>query len=220
MLVLAFDAGSDWAAAALVDGDRRLAVRSERRDRDPGNRGDRSDLLALIGATLSDAGVDPRALDGIVALVGPGSFTGTRIACATALGLAAATGALATGVPTLEALALAAPRKAGELVVVVDALRGEWFVQRFARGDGRALEALGEAAIVRPERVDLERVERIVGFEAARFAAATGSNAALDLHPEPALAAAHAAAAGRWTWDPAPLSHPLYLRAPAISGKR
>lgn len=214
MLVLAFDAGAPWAQVALVDGNRLLAARSELRE------GDRTDLLELVSAALADAGVEPSALGGIVALAGPGSFTGTRIACATALGLAAATGAPATGVPTLEALALATPADPGHLLAVVDALRGEWFVQRFARSGEHRIEATGEPTIVRPESVDVAGVDRIVGFDAARFAAAAGTSAEPIERPEAALAAAHAAAAGRWPWDPAPLSHPHYLRAPAISGKR
>ncbi len=214
MLVLAFDAGSPWIGDALVRGDEILASRSEAKG------DDHADLLALVSAVMADAGLEPRALEGIVALAGPGSFTGTRIACATALGLAAATGAPATAVPTLEALALAAPPAGGPLLAVVDAMRGEWFVQRFARSNDRALAAVAEAAILRPETVDLEGIERIVGFDAARFASATGANVELIERPELCVAAARAAAAGRWPWDPAPLSHPLYLRAPAISGKR
>jgi len=213
MIVLAFDAGSPWAQAALVDGDRLLAARLERRD------GDRVDLLELVGATLADAGVEPSDLHGIVALAGPGSFTGTRIACATALGLAAATGTPTTGVSSLEALALAASPATGRLLAVVDALRGDWFVQTFERA-GHELAQRSPAAILRPEQVDLSGVDRIVGFDAARFAAAAGSTVEITERPEPALAAARAAASGRWAWDPSPLSHPLYLRAPAISGKR
>ncbi len=62
-------------------------------------------LLELIDAVLQDGGLRLNALDGIAYGAGPGSFTGLRIACATAQGLAFATGIPLAGIGTLQALA-------------------------------------------------------------------------------------------------------------------
>ena len=47
-----------------------------------------ADLIPTIGAVLQEAGVELSALDGLVVGNGPGSFTGVRVAAATAKGLA------------------------------------------------------------------------------------------------------------------------------------
>ena len=210
MIVLALDAGSRWNRAALVAGAEAVERSELRSDDGP-------DLLAVVAATLDAAAIPPERLDAIVALAGPGSFTGTRVACATALGLAAATGARATGVSTLEALALAAPSGSGDLLAVIDALRGDWYAQRFTRGtDG----ATSEPWIAPPRGIDLGAVSLVVGDDAARFVSAAGWSVP-TLESLPLCAAvARAAAEGRWKWDPAPLSHPHYLRAPATTLRR
>jgi tRNA threonylcarbamoyladenosine biosynthesis protein TsaB len=65
--------------------------------------------------------------------VGPGSFTGTRVAVATAKGIALATGAELVGVTSLDALAHGIAE--GELTVsVVPAGRGEVFIQATKHG--------------------------------------------------------------------------------------
>jgi tRNA threonylcarbamoyladenosine biosynthesis protein TsaB len=213
-IVLALDAGSPRVAVALARGDELLARAS-------GSHGtERADLLTLVDQTLAAAGLEPAALSAVVALLGPGSFTGARVACATALGLAAATGAAATGVSTFEALALAAPSGSGRLLAVVDALRGDWYVQPFARGSDLDTTPLAEPAIVSPLEARLEGVELLVGFAASRFASECGvALPALD-EPEPAAAAARAAALGRWRFDADRLSRPIYLRPPATTRNR
>jgi len=213
-IVLALDAGSPCVAAALARGDELLASASR------SHGAERADLLALVDQALAEARLEPAALFAVVALLGPGSFTGARVACATALGLAGATGAAATGVSTLEALALAAPAGCRRLLALVDALRGEWYTQPFARGDGLETTALAEPTIVRPRDAPLDGVELLVGFAASRFANECGVALPVLDHPEPAAAAARAAALGRWRFDAARLSHPIYLRPPATTRAR
>ncbi len=62
-------------------------------------------LFALLAGVLDEAGVDLGAVDRIAVTVGPGSFTGIRVALAAARGLGLATGRPVVGVGTLEALA-------------------------------------------------------------------------------------------------------------------
>lgn len=208
--VLAFDFASPVASVAVARAGAPLAVLVEpRAEGGP-------ELLALVGRALAAAGVAPAALGGVVALRGPGSFTGLRVACATALGLAAGTGAPATAVSTLEALALAAPEGAGRVLAVVDALRGDWFVQPFARGTGFDALALAEARLApRDEPGLLADVDLFVAPPGAGTAtpAAKPRLEVADL----AVAVARAASLDRWAWDASLLSRPLYLRPPAVT---
>lgn len=217
-VVVAFDSGSTRASVAVAREGRLLASRQAAREAVG------FDLLALIAAALDDAGVAASGLDGLVALHGPGSFTGVRVACAAALGLAVATGARATGVSTLEALALAAPSGAGEIATLVDALRGEWFVQRWRRGPGLEAEALDSPRVTTAEGAladgfaGVSGAVRLVGDAAERFAIAAGLPAAIALAAEPlADSVACAAGLGRWEWEASRLRAPLYLRAPAVT---
>ncbi|MFP5344139.1 MAG: 30S ribosomal protein S2, partial [Gammaproteobacteria bacterium] len=62
-------------------------------------------LLAMIDRLLAEADCGMEDLDGIAFGAGPGSFTGLRIACGIAQGLALAGGLPVLGVSTLEAMA-------------------------------------------------------------------------------------------------------------------
>jgi tRNA threonylcarbamoyladenosine biosynthesis protein TsaB len=215
-LVVAFDFASPRAAIAVARGDVLLAGLDE-----PRAAGEGPEPLVLIEGALAAAGSAIGDVGGWVALAGPGSFTGLRIACATALGLAQATGRPALGVDTLEALALAAPAGAGRVVAAVDALRGEWFVARFRRGPALELETLDEARRVRASDVDLAGVDLVVGHGAdALVAATTDSAAAVGTPGNPAAAVARAASLGRWPWSAELLTRPRYLRAPATTAPK
>jgi tRNA threonylcarbamoyladenosine biosynthesis protein TsaB len=88
-------------------------------------------MFAEIDAAL--AGADRTSLDAIACDVGPGSFTGIRVGLAAAKGIALALDIPLVPVTSLEALAAAARigGAEGPIVAVLDARRGEIFVQRF-----------------------------------------------------------------------------------------
>ena len=65
-----------------------------------------SALIPAISAVLLEAGIDKSELDGIVVGEGPGSFTGVRVAAATAKGMAHALGLPLWPVSSLAAAAL------------------------------------------------------------------------------------------------------------------
>ncbi|MDO9227804.1 MAG: tRNA (adenosine(37)-N6)-threonylcarbamoyltransferase complex dimerization subunit type 1 TsaB [Pseudomonadota bacterium] len=99
MKLLAFDTASEWCTAALlVDG--AVSFRAVHAGQT------HSQLLApMLGELLAEAGLSYRQLDGLVYGMGPGSFTGLRIACGVAQGLALGANLPVLGVSTLEALA-------------------------------------------------------------------------------------------------------------------
>ena len=93
-------------------------------------------LLPLVNSTLYDAGLDYADLDGIAFGAGPGSFTGLRVACGVAQGLAFARDLPLLGVGTLDAMAA---MSGGERVMVaLDARMGEVYFGLFERGELRA----------------------------------------------------------------------------------
>jgi tRNA threonylcarbamoyladenosine biosynthesis protein TsaB len=138
MKVLALDACTVTASAAVLDGDAVLAecacgVRATHAEQ----------LLPLVRDALTRAGVRLDELARIAVGIGPGSFTGVRIGLATAKGLAVATGLPLYGVTSLDALAASAWGVAdGLLVTALDARRGEIFAAAWDVRDGARTPAL------------------------------------------------------------------------------
>ncbi|EFL52924.1 peptidase M22 glycoprotease [Solidesulfovibrio fructosivorans JJ]] len=94
-------------------------------------------LAPMVADILTAAGLAPADLAGIACVRGPGSFTGIRVALATALGLSLATGAPMAGLEYLPLLAASAARHAtGAVIAVTHARNGQVYLQPFlADGD-------------------------------------------------------------------------------------
>lgn len=214
--ILAFDAGSPRASAAVAIAGRVLAQRDEARG------AGQADLLRAIDAVLEDARLAPRDLGGVLSLAGPGSFTGVRVGCAIARALSQAWSLPAGGVSTLVALAAAAPTSWQEVTAVVDALRGEWFLQPFgAAGEGGPRQALEAPRLWRPGDSPPLGDRPLLGFGAARLREASrGSAIALEPRCLAAAVAGAASAVDEWCGDEALLSHPLHLRPPSTTRPR
>lgn len=129
-LILSFDTSAAHCAAALLCGDRLLALRHEAMDKGQAER-----LIPLLDDVLAEAGVTWADLSALAVGTGPGNFTGVRIAVAAARGLALSVGIPAIGVTTLEARAHGLPHP---FAVVEDARRGEVYVQTFTPDAGSA----------------------------------------------------------------------------------
>jgi tRNA threonylcarbamoyladenosine biosynthesis protein TsaB len=142
--ILGFDTATpDTVVALQIDGEEPLELRHAPA---PGERpGHATQLLALAGALLEQAGLGFSDLDRIGVGVGPGTFTGLRIGVATARALAQASGADLVPVSTLRALA-AATGHDGPVLAVLDARRGEAFAAAY-RGDAELVAPVA----VRPE---------------------------------------------------------------------
>ncbi len=128
MLLLALSTSTPRGGAAVLDGDRLLAAVAY-----DDLRGHAERLFGAIDEALAAAGVARAALQALACDVGPGSFTGVRVAVASAKGIALALGVPVAGVTSLEAMAAAAFASAvaspGDLVApVIDAKKDELFL--------------------------------------------------------------------------------------------
>lgn len=105
-------------------------------------------LVAAVRDLLRSAGTDLRGLGGIVAVNGPGSFTGVRVGLSAVKGLAEGTGIPVVAVSRLEVLS----RKTGVPTSALDAHRGEVYL-RLERIGASSVEILAgprELAAIAP----------------------------------------------------------------------
>lgn len=224
--LLALDTGSPWVSVALARDGEICAVRAAPMERSS------NQVLEMMREVLSETGAVPMDLGGIVALRGPGSFTGVRIGLATAFGFYQSLGLPATGLSTFEILAAAADAPDGAVTLsVVDALRGDWSVQAFAAG--RVPVELGEPELAPGgqipaffDRLGASPSGRVVaGFDLGRLAALPDWPAEIRLfEPAPdrplAAVAALRAVDPSTVWDPQLLVAPIYSRPPAVTAPR
>jgi ribosomal-protein-alanine N-acetyltransferase len=160
-------------------------------------------LIGLIDGALADAGAERGDLEGIVALRGPGSFTGLRIGLATALGIAQALAIPATAVPTMELLATLGG-EGDRCFGAVRGLRGRWFVQQ--RDEAAPFTLLtDEIASLAPATV--------VGFDLQSPPPAGVS----FVTPPPLAAPLLRFAAAGVVWRPETLLDPLYLASSVLA---
>ncbi|MEK7810324.1 MAG: tRNA (adenosine(37)-N6)-threonylcarbamoyltransferase complex dimerization subunit type 1 TsaB, partial [Pseudomonadota bacterium] len=99
MNLLALETSTEFCSVALWQN----GVLSERSER-VGQKHSEV-LLAMLDGLLKGAGIKIKEIDGIAFGKGPGSFTGVRIACGVAQGLALGADLKVVGECTLEALA-------------------------------------------------------------------------------------------------------------------
>lgn len=117
MKILALETSTELCSAALwLDGkvDAREVVAGQRNS---------ELLLPMVDALLAANQLTARDLDGVAFGSGPGAFTGVRIACGVAQGIAFGIDVPVAGIGTL--LALAAASGAGRVVCCLDARMGE-----------------------------------------------------------------------------------------------
>jgi tRNA threonylcarbamoyladenosine biosynthesis protein TsaB len=95
------------------------------------------EILPMISAALNEVGIKLNDLNGIAVGIGPGSFTGVRIACGVAQGLALGANLLVAGVSGLEAMAEEARVKFGakRVVAALDARMKEIYAAAWEWND-------------------------------------------------------------------------------------
>ena len=90
-------------------------------------------ILPIIDRLTRAQSWTPHHIDELYVSVGPGSFTGLRIAVTLAKTLALATGVKLVAVPSVRVLAENAPAGAQHVIIVLDAKREQIFTARFER---------------------------------------------------------------------------------------
>ncbi len=168
-LTLAFDTSGQYCAAALMRADTLLGAVCE-----PMKRGQSERLMELMEELLTTHDVRWQELSRIGVGVGPGNFTGIRIAVSAARGLALSLGAPAVGVSTFEATLLGKP--AGS-VALVAAPREQVYVQQAGqevRLDAAAdWQDLAEAYMPPAPDVLVENIARVTAHAPATAPAPT-----------------------------------------------
>jgi tRNA threonylcarbamoyl adenosine modification protein YeaZ len=101
-----------------------------------------SELLApAVKEVLSEAKIEMKDLNGIAVGKGPGSFIGSRIAMAFAKGVCVALDIPLVGLGTLSAIGHEPGLPVGEGVAVIDARRGEYYIQSTGSNEPRLFPA-------------------------------------------------------------------------------
>jgi tRNA threonylcarbamoyladenosine biosynthesis protein TsaB len=195
-MLLALDTSSAACTAALFDGSGACVARAD----EVIGRGHAERLVPMIAQLM-----DGRRADQIVVGVGPGSFTGIRVAIAAAHGLAIGWGAELRGMSSLALLA-AEVQSEGEVAAAVLGGHGELFVQQF---EAATLQPTSELRNALPsDAAQLLTAHLVVGSGAKVLVEARGWGEARDLWPS-------AANALRLPQDLRSLaSKPVYARAP------
>lgn len=218
MLVLAFDASTGVVTTAVArvkdEGREVLAEVSVHA------RGASEVLLPAVHAVLGLAGTSLDEVGRILVGVGPGTFTGIRIAAAAARSLSLATGVPLARNSSLAALAAPALTTAPNVLAVLDARRRQVFAQRFGE-DG----ALGEILCAAPGDLCVEGSPQpplVVGDGAIRYREAL--SAVGRVPPDASLlhqvtAAGHVLSADL---SPVPAEEiiPIYVREPDAEVRR
>ena len=213
MLILALDASTPVTTVALAreNGCEILAEVSTT------GRGASEALLPAIHDALDLAGENLGSVDLVLAGVGPGTFTGIRIAAATARALSAGTGIALSKNSTLAALAAPALSCSGDVLAVIDARRGQVFARRFSE----AGPATG-IYCVRPEELSVKGGSLLVGDGAVRYRASLSKLGRIPPDRSPlhrVTATGHVISADLAVVGPEELV-PVYVREPDAEVRR
>jgi tRNA threonylcarbamoyladenosine biosynthesis protein TsaB len=227
VLILALDASTSVVTVAVAHaGPGESGLRAGREvlaEISVPSRGASEALLPAAHAALSLAGTNASEVERVLAGIGPGTFTGIRIALATTRALALATGAGLSKNTTLAALAAPALLSAEkpDVLAVLDARRRQVFAQRFAGGGTR-----GEVLCATPEEIftglPAENAALVVGDGAVRYREALSFLGRIPPDGSPlhrVTAAGHVLSADLTAVSPEEVV-PLYVREPDAEARR
>ena len=154
MKILAFDTSSEYCSIAVLAGGELFS-----REILAGQRHSAL-LLPQVAEVLAECGIGLAALDGIAFGSGPGSFTGLRIGCGVAQGLAFGADLPVIGVSTLLALAQGC---GGERVIAcLDARMGEVYHSAYEK-NAEGWRELAEPGLYAPPDAPLPPGEGWIG---------------------------------------------------------
>jgi tRNA threonylcarbamoyladenosine biosynthesis protein TsaB len=202
MTILALEFSSSHRSVALARGGGVLAGAAE-----TGARG--TNAFGLIEKVLAAAKIGREKIEALVVGLGPGSYTGVRVALSIAQGWQLATGVKLLGISGAECLAAQAQAEKifGCVGVVIDAQRGEFYLAAYEISADEVKE-IGPLKIVTAAEVEsrAREGEFLIGPEAARWSAA-----AKVLFPQATMLAA--LATRRTDFIAGEKLEPIYLRA-------
>lgn len=200
-MLLAFDTSSAACTAALFDGEGTCVAHAD----EVIGRGHAERLVPMIAEIMKG-----RTAKQILVGVGPGSFTGIRVAIAAANGLAIGWGAELMGMSSLALLAAGAGTE-GQIAAAVLGGHGELFFQQF---DGASLAATSKLHNAVPgEAARLTTAELVIGSGAKQIVDLRGWGQALDL----LASAANSLRIPKSLRNLAP--KPVYARAPDVRAR-
>jgi len=158
MRILGIDTATPTASVALIEDQKILAEQIHRQAKissdqaAPPPKGNHAEVLvALIRSLLAGASLSLSQLSGIAVTIGPGSFTGLRIALATVKGIAYEWGVPVVGVSTLHANAVRVLDN-GIICSLLDARKQEVYAALFRRA-GKVFTRVSEDAVLPVGRV-------------------------------------------------------------------
>lgn len=167
-------------------------------------------LVPAIDRAVRAAGLRPHDVAGVAVSIGPGGFTGVRIAVTAGKMIAEATGAACVGIPTAEVLARRVEHRGGAFGVALASKGDSVFLTKFRAG--RPIEpgqATGPGALAGSD-LQILVADRFLPESWARACAESG----IEIRaPEYDALACIEAALGATPADPAALV-PLYPREP------
>jgi tRNA threonylcarbamoyladenosine biosynthesis protein TsaB len=172
--------------------------------------------FALIEAALQQAGLEREAITTIVVGLGPGSYSGIRVALALAQGWQLASGVKLIGVSSATSIAAQAVAAGvtGTFNVAIDAQRGEFYRAGYTNENGIAAEVTPLKLVTAATVHTLEASgELLIGPEVTRWFPASRivfPTATQLLH----LAQANLGVTGDGTLEPIYLREPTFVKAP------
>lgn len=216
--LLALDTAHQVCSVALVNSQTQTTFY---RNETVGNR-HAERILTMIDELLAEAGITKADVGAIAFGQGPGSFTGLRVACGVAQGLA-----WGLAVPlvqinnllaTAQALREAGAVKTGDIVAIVNDARMEEIYARIYRvtAEGERLEAITDNVLIKPAMLEAWLAEYAVTHVAGSALAAYGLTPAATVLASPetmivALARLALAPTPEEAVSPAN-AHPVYVR--------
>lgn len=213
MKILALETSTEYGSVALLEGER-LIERPV-----AGRPGHSETILPEVRTLLKEAAVALAEVDAIAFGAGPGAFTGLRLACGVAQGLALGAGKPVVPVCTLEALADQCDH--ASIFVAADARMSEVYFAAYRRVDGVLVEQAAPACAV-PAAVALPAAGDWFGFGSAfgaygdaLIATLGGRLVGFDASPIPKASSVARLAAARFAHGlaiDAALAAPLYVR--------
>jgi len=144
MQILALDTSTEYLSLALS-----LNAKTLTRDIHAGQSHSQQ-ILPLLRELLDEAGVELTQLDGIAFGAGPGSFTGLRIGCGVAQGLAFGANLPVIAVSTL--MALAQNTGADRVIACLDARMGEVYHAAYIR-NAQGWDEVSAPGLYKPDAV-------------------------------------------------------------------